>query len=192
MINLKNISLLAAAIALLAPAVVYADENAPHDVVRTTDGDIVLSTDGNCVITMWPSRHDECNGHVRHAFSRLTQEQRTVYFGFNRSTLNAHEKRKLDEVSGILLSSHEVDSVDIVGYADPIGKTSYNKRLSMRRAETVKAYLAQKGLRTRHVRVEGLGETAAYTHCDANLPRKEKIACLAPDRRVEIEVNVKP
>lgn len=191
MINLKKISVLAAAIALLAPAVVYAHSSDNYDVVRGTYGDIVLSTNGNCVYTMWPSRVDECGGHARHRFSKLTQEQRTVYFGFNRSTLNAHEKRKLDEVSSILLSSKEVSSVDIVGYTDKIGKSSYNKRLSLRRAETVKSYLARKGLRTRHVRVEGLGETGSYTHCDAKMSRKELIACLAPDRRAEIEVNVR-
>ncbi|MDE3016129.1 MAG: OmpA family protein [Pseudomonadota bacterium] len=191
MISIKKTSLLAAAFAMLAPFAVFADDNSPHDVVKDTGGSIVLSTNGNCVITMWPSSFDECNGHARHTFSKLTQEQRTVYFDFNRSTLNAHEKKKLDEVSNILLSSKEVASVDIVGYADVIGKSSYNKLLSLRRAETVRAYLARKGLRTRHVRVEGLGETAAFTHCDPKLPRKELVACLAPDRRAEIEVNVK-
>ena len=90
----------------------------------------------------------------------------------------------------MILDSKEVESVDIVGYADEIGKNSYNKKLSIRRAETVKAYLAAKGLKTRHVRVEGLGATNSVTHCDSKMPRKELIACLAPDRRVEIELNL--
>lgn len=191
MINLKKLSLIAAAAALLSPVAALAHEDGYNHVVRSSSGDVVLSTDGNCVFTMWPSHSDECNGHVRRAFERLTQEQRTVYFGFNRSTLNTHEKKKLDEVSHILRASKQVDSVDIIGYTDTIGTDSYNKRLSRRRAETVKAYLAKKGLRTRRVRVEGLGETSQYSNCESKMSRKEKIACLAPDRRAEIQVNVK-
>src|SRR5689334_11541542 len=112
------------------------------------------------------SGSNECGGKHHRAFSKLTREQRTVYFDFNKSTLNAKEKGKLDEVSKILTASKEVESVDIVGYADKIGKPSYNKRLSTRRASTVKSYLAAKGLKTRKVRVEGLGEANSMTHCD--------------------------
>ena len=72
-----------------------------------------------------------------------------------------------------------------------IGKPSYNKKLSQKRAATVKSYLAAKGLKTKNVVVEGLGEANSLTHCDAKLPRKELISCLAADRRVEIQLNVK-
>ncbi|MDE3059914.1 MAG: OmpA family protein [Pseudomonadota bacterium] len=190
MTTLKKASLLAAIGALLAPAAVFADD-LPHDVVKDARGNVVLSSDGNCVITKWQSNADECNGVRRGGIlSKLTREQRTVHFGFNKSTLDTNEKAKLDEVSQIIMDSKEVQSVDIVGYADPIGKSSYNKKLSERRAETVKHYLAAKGLKTRKVRVEGLGETDAFAKCDPKMPRDERIACLAPDRRVEIQLNL--
>src|SRR5271154_923291 len=182
--TIRKISVLAALSVMLAPAAFAADM---HDVVTDARGNVVTSSDGNCVRTQWEGKTDECNGHHAHGIlSRLTKEQRTVYFDFNKSTLNAHEKKKLDEVSKMIVDSKEVESVDIVGYTDEIGKSSYNKKLSSRRAETVKAYLAAKGLKTRHVRVEGLGATNSVTHCDSKLPRKELISCLAPDRRVEI------
>jgi OOP family OmpA-OmpF porin len=114
-----------------------------------------------------------------------------VYFDFNKSTLNRAEKTKLDEVSKIIVESKEVESVDIVGYADMIGKASYNKKLSQKRADTVKSYLATKGLRTRNVSVRGLGATNSKTTCKESLERAELIKCLAADRRVEIELNVK-
>jgi len=194
MITIKQASLLAAFGVMLAPAALFA-ENLPHDVVKDERGNIVTSTDGNCVQTQWNSTTDECNGGVpkvaKHDIrSRLSKEDRTVYFDFNKSTLNAHEKAKLDDVSKIILDSKEVESVDIVGYADMIGKGSYNKKLSQKRAATVKSYLASKGLKTRNVRVEGLGSSNSVTHCDKKLPRKELISCLAADRRVEIELNV--
>lgn len=191
MINLKKASMLAAVGVMLAPAAVFAADG-PHDVVKDARGNIVTSTNGNCVITRWESNVDECNGKVKRPFSKLTREQRTVYFDFNRSTLNANEKKKLDEVSKILLSSKEVESVDIVGYADEIGKPSYNKKLSKKRADTVRHYLAAKGLKTKNVRVAGMGEAQPVTKCDEKADKSALIACLAPDRRVEIEVNVKP
>jgi len=192
MITIRKASLLAAVGVMLVPAAVFAAD-APHDIVKDARGNAVTSTDGNCVITQWEAKYDECNGAKmgKHDIrSRLSKEERTVYFDFNKSTLNAKEKKKLDEVSKIILDSKEVENVDIVGYADMIGKASYNKKLSLRRAETVKAYLATRGLKTRKVRVEGLGATNSVTHCDPKLERKELIACLAADRRVEIELNI--
>jgi outer membrane protein OmpA-like peptidoglycan-associated protein len=191
MINLKKASLLAAVGVMLAPAASFAAPGGSfHDVVKDARGNVVTSTNGNCVETKWMSNKDECKGR-RSIQLRLTKEQRTVYFDFNKSTLNAKEKKKLDEVSKIIIASKEVENVDIVGYADMIGKPSYNKKLSTRRAQTVKSYLAGKGLKTRKVRVEGLGEANSVTQCNADLPRNELIACLAADRRVEIELNVK-
>lgn len=193
MITIKQASLLAAVGVMLVPGAVLASENHLHDVVKDARGNVVTSSNGNCVQTQWNSNVDECNGTkvVKHDIrSRLSKEQRTVYFDFNKSTLNAKEKAKLDEVSRIIIESKEVESVDIVGYTDEIGKNSYNKKLSQRRAATVKSYLAAKGLKTRNVRVEGLGEANSVTHCNPKLPRKELIACLAPDRRTEIELNV--
>jgi outer membrane protein OmpA-like peptidoglycan-associated protein len=186
--TIKKASLLAAISLMLAPAAFAADT---RDVVKDSHGNVVTSTDGNCVRTQWVGKSDECTGYHAHGIlSRLTKEQRTVYFDFNKSTLNATEKKKLDEVSKLILDSKEVESVDIVGYADEIGKSSYNKKLSSHRAETVKAYLAAKGLKTHRVRVEGLGSTNSLTHCDSKLPRKDLIECLGPDRRVEIELNL--
>lgn len=193
MTTIKKASLLAAFGMMFLPAVAFAassHSSDAHDVVKDARGNVVLNTHGNCVETMWKSGVDECRGAHR-PFYKLTMEQRTVYFDFNKSTLNSSEKKKLDEVSKILLASKEVESVDIVGYADQIGKSSYNKRLSTKRAMTVKSYLSSKGLKTRNVRVEGLGDAHSVTHCDKHMARKDLIACLAPDRRVEIEVNVK-
>jgi len=194
MINLKKASLMAAVGVMLVPAATFAAATSYNDVVKDARGNVVTNSNGNCVITRWESSTNECVGGKmsKHDIrSRLSKEQRTVYFDFNKSTLNATEKKKLDEVTKIIVESKEVANVDIVGYADMIGKASYNKKLSSRRAATVKSYLATKGLKTRNVRVEGLGSSNSVTHCDEKADRKDLIACLAADRRVEIELNVK-
>ncbi len=188
MINLKKACMLATVGALLAPAAVLAAHNHAHDVVKDARGNVVHNTFGNCVITKWESATDECTGADIRA--RISKEQRTVYFDFNKSTLNAKEKTKLDDLARIISGSKEVQSVDIVGFADMIGTSGYNKQLSMRRANTVKSYLASKGMKTRKTRVEAMGEKMSVTKCDPNMARDELIACLAADRRVEIELNV--
>jgi outer membrane protein OmpA-like peptidoglycan-associated protein len=186
MINVKKACLLATlGGALLIPAAAQAADMTRNQVVNDTDRDVVVNTFSNCVVTKWTTNMDECKGTSVH----LSKEQRTVYFDFNKSTLNASEKTKLDYLAKVVRSSKEVKNVDIVGYADMIGKNSYNQALSKRRAETVKSYLSAKGLKTNKVRVEGMGEEKPVTNCDANAPRADLIACLAADRRVEIMLN---
>lgn len=189
MINVKKAGLLATiGGALLLPAAAMASSQMPHDVVKDTGGNVVTSTNGNCVITQWTGSVDECHGVIRDVH-KLSKEQRTVYFDFNKSTLNANEKAKLDSLAKIIGASKDVSSVDIVGYADQIGNSGYNQALSKRRADTVKSFLSSKGLKTRKVRVEAMGESKPVTDCDANQDRSALIACLAADRRVEIELN---
>lgn len=184
MMNIKKACLLATACAMLAPAAASAMAN---DVVKDARGNVVMNTFHNCVITQWMSATDACNGGSD--LHSLSKDMRTVYFDFNKSTLNKSEKAKLDRLSKMIGGAKEVESVDIVGYADQIGKPGYNDALSKRRANTVKSYLVGKGLKTRKTRVEGLGETASVTKCDPKMARKDLIACLAEDRRVEIELN---
>lgn len=185
MINLKKACLLASVGVMLAPAA-FAMNNT-QAVVHDARGNVVMNTFNNCVYTKWDSSVDECAGKV--SLRHLSKAQRTVYFDFNKSTLNKGEKAKLDSLSKLIVSSKEVENVDIVGFADMIGKDDYNMALSKKRANTVKSYLASKGLKTRKTRVQGLGETASVTKCDPNMARKDLIACLAEDRRVEIELN---
>ena len=78
--------------------------------------------------------------------------------------------------------------VDIVGYTDQIGTETYNDKLSTQRADAVKAYLDTK----MHIDVSvlglrGLGEQSPVVNCKKVKARKKKIACMAKDRRVEIE-----
>lgn len=186
--NFKKACLVATACAMLAPAAFAANNTMANDVVKDKNGTVWVNTFNNCVETKWQSAGDECKGQSSD-IRKLSRDQRTVYFDFNKSTLNSNEKAKLDALSKLIVNAKEVESVDIVGYADMIGKPAYNTALSKKRANTVRSYLKGKGLKTRKTRVEGLGETNSITKCDDKMPRNELIACLAEDRRVEIELN---
>jgi OOP family OmpA-OmpF porin len=78
--------------------------------------------------------------------------------------------------------------VRITGHADRFGSNRYNMSLSRRRAESVKHYLADKGMRAEDMVVFAKGETQPLVHCKGGATPKTK-ACLAPNRRVEIKRN---
>ena len=187
MITLKKACLFATVGLMLSPASVLAAETL-RDTVKDTNRNIVHSTNGNCVYSKWDAMGDECS-EVK--APEINKELLSVYFDFNKSTLNSKEKTKLDTVSKLIKESTEVKAIDIAGYADSIGKNGYNKNLSARRARNVKTYLAKKGLKTRKLTVEAFGESKPITNCDANLAKKDLITCLAEDRRVEIRLILK-
>jgi OOP family OmpA-OmpF porin len=116
-----------------------------------------------------------------------------VLFAFDSATLKDAGKTKLDEIAQSAQGA-EVDRVRIVGHADRIGSEQYNQELSQRRAESVKAYLAQNGASADRVDAEGVGKSAPVTgnECDRMGPARKAntklVACLQPDRRVEIEL----
>lgn len=190
MINIKNITKLAVIGIMVAPA---AFAQGYPNVVHDNNGNITRNTFENCVVSNFTSANDECAGELPKPNLRyLSKEWRNVYFDFNRSTLNVREKAKLDELSRIIADSQEVESVDLTGYADKVGNTAYNKRLSMKRAQTVRSYLSTKGLKTRNVSVEAMGEAQSTKDCgyvEGTKATAEQIACLAEDRRVEIILN---
>ena len=84
----------------------------------------------------------------------------------------------------------EIAMVTVTGHTDRVGSAAYNMRLSMRRAEAVKAYLAKLGIPAVKIVAIGKGETDPVTksgECKGDKATKELKACLQPDRRVEIE-----
>lgn len=176
--------------AMLAPAAAMATTDTPQDKAQDKQGRPIMDARGNCVQTKWQTSEDICGAQeAKKELFKMSREARTVYFDFNKSTLKASEKAKLDNLIRALRGAKEVTSVDIVGHADEIGSNSYNQQLSRRRAQTVRSYLAASGVKTRKIDVRALGESQPVTKCADTLPREERIACLAADRRVEIEFN---
>ena len=90
------------------------------------------------------------------------------------------------------LKGPEFDVITVEGHTDRLGSTAYNQRLSTQRAEAVKAYLVTSGgVAAPKVAAVGKGEAAPVTKpedCKGSKPNPKLIACLQPDRRVEVEV----
>lgn len=111
-------------------------------------------------------------------------------FDFDKYSIRADARNKLDELIQ-QLQGVTYGEVIAVGFADPIGTAKYNKGLSERRAASVKRYLVSKGIPADRIKTEGRGKTeefASYKNCHGQ--RKQKlIACLEPNRRVEVTVT---
>jgi outer membrane protein OmpA-like peptidoglycan-associated protein len=81
---------------------------------------------------------------------------RGVNFEFNKATLTMDSERTLRLALNALVVSPDV-SVLIVGHTDNIGSATYNKKLSLRRAQTVKSWLVNKGITVKRLTVAGKG-----------------------------------
>ncbi len=164
-----------------------------NDVVHDFQGNIVKNSFHNCVVTKWQSGEYNCGEQQESVEAvkdvEFNTEMLNVYFNFNSAELSASSRDKLDKVVELLNSAKKVENIDIVGYADYLGNSDYNRKLSDRRAEAVRHYLQSRGYsKTRNVSVEALGESRPVTNC-GSLSDGQLKDCLWRDRRVEIKLN---
>jgi OmpA-OmpF porin, OOP family len=103
-----------------------------------------------------------------------------AFFDFDKSVLKPEGKAKLDDLVG-KVKDINLEVIIAVGHTDSVGTDAYNQRLSVRRAESVKAYLVSKGIEKNRVYTEGKGEKQPVADNKTSEGR-------AKNRRVEIEV----
>ncbi|MFM8637193.1 MAG: OmpA family protein, partial [Betaproteobacteria bacterium] len=89
-------------------------------------------------------------------------------------------KAKLDDLVG-KTRAVALEVIIAVGHTDSVGADAYNQKLSVRRAEAIKAYLVSKGIEKNRIYTEGKGEKQPVADNKTAEGR-------AKNRRVEIEV----
>lgn len=116
-----------------------------------------------------------------------------VLFNYNKSDLKPEGKLELDSLVSKLEKINPAESmILVIGHTDRIGSVSYNQKLSERRAQSVANYLIAKGVPANLIRVRGAGKSEPVTGDTCNSLRGAKLRdCLAPDRRVAIEIKAK-
>jgi OmpA-OmpF porin, OOP family len=135
------------------------------------------------------------------AAASSTEAAKEQVFTFSTDALFAFDKSPVDDITGngkaqlddlarkLIAAGSGVRNVHITGYTDRLGSEAYNSELSERRAYAVMHYLVNRGVPEESVVAEGRGEEDPVKNCPES-PRAELIACLAPNRRVEVKVDV--
>lgn len=112
-------------------------------------------------------------------------------FDFDRAVLRPDGKAAIDsEIISKLPQISKLELVLVTGHTDRIGTQEYNQKLSERRADAVRDYLVSKGVPKDKIETLGMGKTQPLPGVVCNMTAmKELIACLQPNRRVEVEVK---
>ncbi len=105
---------------------------------------------------------------------------RGVNFDFDKATIRPDGVVILEEVVVILKDEPAID-VSVDGHTDGIGSEEYNQRLSERRAQAVRDYLAHKGISPSRLRTRGFGKSEPVASNDTEEGR-------AQNRRTELNV----
>lgn len=197
---MKSLKLSLAAVALVATAgSAMAADAVPY--VLDTAGQVVMSGSGLCVRTgYWTPALAESTGckcdqdiackkaaapakKKKPAKVTLTAD---AVFAFGSAKISDEGKAMLD---GLIarMAGVNVDVVLATGYTDRIGSAAANQKLSEKRAEAVKAYLAANGVAEDRIQPLGLGTDNPVVECKGK-SGADLVKCLAPNRRTEVEV----
>ena len=112
-----------------------------------------------------------------------------VLFDFDKAVLKPEGKAAIDsQVVGNLAQIKKLEVVLVTGHTDRLGSDAYNQKLSQQRADSVRDYLVSKGVDRAKIETIGMGEKQPVVQCDQK-NMKELIACLQPNRRVDVQVK---
>ncbi|MBI4124965.1 MAG: OmpA family protein [Deltaproteobacteria bacterium] len=106
----------------------------------------------------------------------------TVHFEFNRWNIRPVSYPILDDVVTVLGQNPQIRKLRVEGHTDWIGSDEYNNRLSLKRANSVRDYLIQKGIEADRLIAEGYGESRPIADNNTDLGR-------AKNRRTEFTVT---
>jgi OOP family OmpA-OmpF porin len=184
--NLKNLAAFVATAALATAAVAQNIDN-----WRSASGDVWKSAAGDCwrdanwtPATAAPGCGAAAPAAPKAAAPVAAASKVTyaadAFFDFDKAVVKPAGKAKLDDLVA-KIKGINLEVVIAVGHTDSIGSDAYNQKLSVRRAEAVKAYLVSKGIEKNRVYTEGKGEKQPVA---SNKTKEGR----AKNRRVEIEV----
>jgi OmpA-OmpF porin, OOP family len=111
-------------------------------------------------------------------------------FDFDKSVIKPAGRAELDKFAS-QLRGIQYDGVQVTGHTDRLGPHDYNMKLSERRAQAVRDYLIQGGVASGKIAARGVdgADPVTGSECKGNKPTPTLIACLQPDRRVDVEVT---
>lgn len=122
-------------------------------------------------------------------FSASAQEEMvySVFFDTNKTDIKDHQKNEVVEFIR-KADSTRIESIQIYGYCDDVGKEDYNKKLSTDRAEQVQKHLVERGVKNKIiVTIEGKGRILIEDDMGDDIT-----ALRSKNRRVDVVINLTP
>jgi outer membrane protein OmpA-like peptidoglycan-associated protein len=127
------------------------------------------------------TKADETNSRLTRLWSnrnnRKEAETYQILFGFDKWDIGDEGQTTLSTLVKEMKENPRL-TVDLQGYADPVGTYGYNVALSQRRVESVRRYLVERGVELPRINLIGLGPIA-----EKGTPNKDK-------RRVNVKMMV--
>jgi len=152
--------------------------------LRDTDGDGILDKDDRCVNEPETRNGfedaDGCPDELPAKVVKFTGVIRGIFFDFNKDTIRKQSTKTLNEAAKIFNEYPEL-RVEISGHTDNVGKDDYNKDLSRRRAEAVKRFLVDKGVKPERITTRGAGP-------DEPVADNASAGGRAKNRRIEFKI----
>jgi outer membrane protein OmpA-like peptidoglycan-associated protein len=137
--------------------------------LKTTEGNVAQTKERADSAYM---KADETNSRLTRLWSNRTGrnevESYQLLFGFDKWDLNDGAQTTLVSIVKEMQENPNL-TVDLLGYADPVGSYPYNVGLSQRRVESVRRFLVAKGIELPRIHLIGLGPIAVK-----GLPNAEK------------------
>ncbi len=125
------------------------------------DGDGIPDREDKCPDQPGPAQNDGCPLKEAEPIVEIETERLSlkdaINFDTGKDTLKQESHRVLDAIAAILQQHGEIKRIRVEGHTDNVGSASYNKDLSQRRAATVVAYLASKGVPRERLVPAGFG-----------------------------------
>lgn len=204
-----SLSLITAAVALATTSVLAAERGqANRGYAGDSHGIVVFDSSGNCVRTSSWTREmatPVCDADLlprlaavepapepiakpapvaKPIVEKMTLREETL-FDTGKAELRPNGKAELDKLAATLLEQGvDLEHIYVTGHASAPGTKNFNQLLSERRADSVKAYLASKGIDPARIFTQGMGETRPVA---SNATREGR----ALNRRVELEIKAK-
>lgn len=120
-----------------------------------------------------------------------------IYYDFNKSAIRKGAAQDLDALSQ-LMNLYPSMQIELGAHTDSRGTDDYNLDLSLRRAQSAKEFLIQRGVAANRIRTVGYGETRLRNHCadgvdcsdsEHLLNRRTEVKVLNIDERVKVSYD---
>ena len=110
--------------------------------------------------------------------------------GATLADLQPEGRQKVEQLAQeIRRNFRTIQSISVTGHTDRLGSAAYNDALSLKRAKTVRDLLVSAGINGELIKASGVGKSRPVADCPGAKKTPALVACLQPNRRVEVEVR---